>query len=213
MLIDTPTSGGGNTNTGGIAEKFLQPQHREAICSIISNADDMENFEILSQNLNIMITIIHSILEDIDTDKLKHLGIEIMSFVRTKFLDTNQEPWIPINPSLHSMCAHSWQLFMICSGPIVQYSEQAQEHWNKFVTKFKSGHGARARQHGVSVNIEDVFTRMLVVSHPTVADKQRKIVCSSCHQIGHSARSKVQHVGSYGPLTKEQSLINKYYLN
>ena len=23
-----------------------------------------------------------------------------------------------INPSLHSMCAHAWQLYDICSGPI-----------------------------------------------------------------------------------------------
>ena len=51
------------------------------------------------------------------TLKLKQLGID-MSHIRTKFLDSTGNPWVPINPSLHSMCAHSWQLFQICSTPI-----------------------------------------------------------------------------------------------
>lgn len=35
MLIDSPTSAGGNTNTGVLAENFLHPQHRDTICSMI----------------------------------------------------------------------------------------------------------------------------------------------------------------------------------
>ena len=73
-----------------------------------------------------------------------------MSHIRTKFLNKGNG-WVSINPSLHAMCAHSWELYKICSGPIAQYSEQAQEHWNKFVTRYKSGSGARARQHSVKI--------------------------------------------------------------
>ena len=31
LLYDRPTQGGGNTNTGGLAEHFFRPKHREAI--------------------------------------------------------------------------------------------------------------------------------------------------------------------------------------
>ena len=37
-----------------------------------------------------------------------------------------------INPSLHHMCAYSWQLFQISHpDPIAVFTEQSQEHWNK----------------------------------------------------------------------------------
>ena len=37
MLVDTPTSEGGNTNNGVMAESFLNPDNREKVCSIIRN--------------------------------------------------------------------------------------------------------------------------------------------------------------------------------
>ena len=80
-----------------------------------------------------------------------------MSHIRTEFLDSTGNLWVSINPSLHSMCAHSWQLFQICSTPIAVYSEQAQEHWNKFVTLFKSGGGARLRQHSMCAHNWQLF--------------------------------------------------------
>ena len=54
---------------------------------------------------------------------------------------------MPINPSLHSMRAHSWKLFEIFLRPIVIFSEQAHEHWNEHMARFKSGCGTCARQH------------------------------------------------------------------
>ena len=43
VLIDLPTSAGGNTNTSVLVKKFFSPEHREAICSIIHNQEDREN--------------------------------------------------------------------------------------------------------------------------------------------------------------------------
>ena len=50
------------------------------------------------------------------------------------------------------MHAISWDMLVN-----LQYSEQSQEHWNKYMTRFKSGAGACARQHGVSVNLVDIY--------------------------------------------------------
>ena len=128
------------------------------------------------------------------------LGIKIMSDLKTQFLNHNGKPWISINP---------WQLYQFCSGPIAQYSEQAQEHWNKQITRYKSGCGARARQHGVSVNLADIFGRMLMKTHPVVAAEKRQIRCGRCFKLGHSARSQVHH--GFGPVKEEAAIIEKYY--
>ena len=107
------------------------------------------------------------------------------------------------------MCAHSWQLFKIFNVPIAIYSEQAQEHWNKFVGKYKSGFGAHARQHNLSLNISDIFSRMLVMTHPLIASKRQQIVCSLCEMEGHSCKSTKFH--SYGPAKLESIMIEEYY--
>ena len=90
---------------------------------------------------------------------------------------------------------------MIHPQPIADFSEQSQEHWNKYISKFKSGSGARTRQHSVKVNIKDTFARMLQMSHPLVAVRKRTMICGICGEYGHSARSKVHH----GDDNKEKS--------
>ena len=95
---------------------------------MIRNDANRENFKVLLRSINVMLTVCLSERPGINTDSLKQLGIDIMYHIRTAFFDEKGKPWIPINPSLHSMCAHSWELFKMSSGPIVIFSEQAQEH-------------------------------------------------------------------------------------
>ena len=175
-----------------------------------------QNYEKLLQDINIMFSVTQGIRGDhpwgdVNTDKLKQLGIDIMAYLRTAFLNNSRKPWININPSLHQMCAHGWELFKICDGPIARFSEQSQEHWNKHVSGFKSGAGTRARQHNVQVNIQDIFGRMLMMTHPRVAVTKRQLYCSTCKQTGHTARSIIHH--ACGPVKQEAALINSYYLS
>ncbi|CAL4117807.1 unnamed protein product, partial [Meganyctiphanes norvegica] len=169
-----------------------------------------ENFEILLRDLNVILTVTQGTHGNVNTNKLKQLGIDIMSHIKTKFINVKGEEWVPINHSLHLMCAHSWELFEMCQGPISQFSESAQEHWNKFIARYKSGTGARARQHNVRDNTYDIFSRMLIMTNPIIANKRRQIKCSHCRQIGHSSRSITQH--SYGPSTEERAIINGFYI-
>ena len=197
ILVDVPTSGGGNTNSGGVAERFFSTENRPVICDLIRDSEDREHFDTFLKYTNIMMSICLSTKsKSVNIDKLKQLGI-----------DNNGKPWVYINPSLHKMCAHSWELFkMNYPQPIAEFSEQSQEHWNKFVTRFKSGTGARARQHSVKVNIKDTFTRMLQMSHPLVAVKKRSITCGICGEIGHSGRSKIHHGNDKNANTDDEIL-------
>ncbi|CAL4174377.1 unnamed protein product, partial [Meganyctiphanes norvegica] len=60
ILIDTPTSDGGNTNAGNLAERFLDPNIREKVCSLINNVTHRENFEVLMRDVNIILTVTQS---------------------------------------------------------------------------------------------------------------------------------------------------------
>ena len=107
------------------------------------------------------------------------------------------------------MCAHAWQLFEISGGqPIAAYSEQAQEHWNKNIQKYKSGCGAKARQHSVKLNMQDIVKRMLTLTHPCIVSKRRQLSCSKCGEIGHTSRSKAHHVDRSN---EDEKLIDAMY--
>ena len=47
LYIDTPTSFGGNTNTGRMADLFLDPKNRTAICALIVNPDHCAKYSLL----------------------------------------------------------------------------------------------------------------------------------------------------------------------
>ena len=65
LLADTPTTAGGNTNTGPVAIRFFDSNNREAICSQILGAEDRENYRILLGQLNVCL----SVSENVDTSK------------------------------------------------------------------------------------------------------------------------------------------------
>ncbi|CAL4064922.1 unnamed protein product [Meganyctiphanes norvegica] len=77
---------------------------------ICKNRSIHENFEILLRDLNVILTVTQGTHGNVNTNKLKQLGIDIMSHIKTKFINVKGEEWVPINHSLHLMCAHSWEL-------------------------------------------------------------------------------------------------------
>ena len=186
FLIDTPTSGGGNTDTGGIAERFFSPESREKICSLILNKTHRAAYSKLLQLYNVVLTV----CQNVDPSKIaipskvNDLCIELMVFEKTNF------PWAMLSPSVHSMCGHNPELFDITKGaPIAIFSEQGSEAWNKFIRSFKSGAAARARQTSIQENILDIFNRMMIKTHPQVASRKRQYKCSRCNKMGHTVKS------------------------
>ena len=73
-------------------------------------------------------------------------------------------------------------------NPIVIYSEQPSEAWNKFVRSYKSGTSCKARQISIQLNIRDVFVRILNKTHPLIALKRRMLKCSQCLALENTVR-------------------------
>ena len=113
-----------------------------------------------------MLRITQSTREGVSSCRLKQLGVDLMSHVRSALVNHQGQPLINITPSLHAMCAHDWHLVLILDAPVAIYSEQAQEHWNKYLTKYKSGPSARERQHSVSLNVLRHFCQNVVDDTP-----------------------------------------------
>ena len=211
MLIDSPCGTGGNTNSGPIADRFFSEKDRPAICSLILNQEDRDNYAILLSKVNVFLSITQAVTSKrVNPEKLKILGIELMVHIKSSFLDERGNPWIMIIPSVHQMCAHSWELFKINNGTsISKWSENPLESWNKYVRSFQSGPAARARQCSVKDNLKDVFTRMVIRSHPAIADKYPRPLCSLCGEVGHTARS-IRHRRLNVP-TCEKTTIDSVY--
>ena len=60
FLMYTPSSSGGNTDCGGIAKRFLDPNNRAKICSVIRKDEDRENFAELLHYFNLLLTVTQS---------------------------------------------------------------------------------------------------------------------------------------------------------
>ncbi len=162
FLVDCPTNIGGNTYSGPISEKFFSPKYREDICSIIKKPANREAFAKLLSYFNIMLSITQQTdpSKIVDPDRVKEAGLKLMLHYKQNF------PFAMISPSIHQMCAHSWELFEMTNGkPIATYAEQSGEAWNKHIRAYKSGPAARARQCSIRLNTLDIFTHMLIKSH------------------------------------------------
>ena len=207
FLVDCPTKVGGNTNTGPVADRFFSPENRESICSVIRNSDHKEAFSKLLSFINMMLSVTQQSDSSkiANPDSVKKLGYSLMIHYKRSF------PFATISPSVHQMCAHSWELFELTNGmPIALYAEQSGEAWNKYIRAYKSGPGSRARQCSIRLNTQDIFTRMLVQSHPLIASKKKILKCNECEKYGHTVRSCPKKCSDV--MTEEKSIIESCYV-
>ena len=206
FVIDTPTPGGGNTNCGPVADKFFSHLYRSKICDIISDIALRNAYFDMLTKFNQLLSITQNISIDkiAIPEKVQELGQSLMVHVKQSF------PWAMITPSVHQMCANSWELFVLTDGaPIAVYSEQAGEAWNKYIRSYKSGVAARVRQSSIKLNTRDVFMRMMVRSHPIIAAAKRRVVCGTCAKHGHTVRSCEANIQT--AVDHETALISSCY--
>ena len=170
--MDTPSSSGGNTNSGGLAKRFLDPNNRAKICNLILKGEDRENFTKLLHYFNLLLTVTQSTVskQKPDIPKVKALGIRLMQHIRTDFVDHCGRSWVPFINSVHELAAQSWQVMQVLEDHqshllLVDYTEQKQKAWNKYVNASKSGPSSRARQTSIRDNTQDIFQRMLIMCH------------------------------------------------
>ena len=180
LLVDSPTINGGNTNTGPTARSFFLPENSEEISTLIQSETDRKNYKILLHYMCVMLKVNQQGKHSVDPKKVMEFGKAFMVHVQISIL------WEYFSPSVHQMCARSWELFELngCK-PVSKWSEQGSKAWNKYMCAWKSGKSSRSRQYSLKDNIYDVFCCILITTHPTIASQRsqskkrvKDIVCT-----------------------------------
>ena len=177
---------GGTSNTAPVARHFFHPSNRVAICNLISDRDDRDNFAILPGQFNVCFAISESVDKSkiVDIKSLKQHCQDTTIHICVHF------PCIKITQSVHQMLAHNWELFeMLEGGPIAVWSESGLEAWNKDLRNFQSGAGCRTRYTSAKSNLEGIFVRMLIISSQIVTKSRQDI-------FNRNRQSTVPHLPS-----------------
>ena len=118
MLIDTPKDNCGNTNCGNLADNFFGVKYRQNILCLILNQEDRDNFSIMLQMFNVLLRLTQSVdnKKTVDCEKVKNLGIQLMLHIKNNFLNEKGQSWVMIIPTVHALCAHSWEMFQMNEG-------------------------------------------------------------------------------------------------
>ena len=100
FLIDTQTSGGGNTDTGGIVDRFFSRESRKDICDLILKETDRIAYCPLLELYSMVLSVCQSVdaSRRVVPEKVQILCTELMVFEKTHF------PFAMLSPSVHSMC-------------------------------------------------------------------------------------------------------------
>ena len=95
--------------------------------------------------------------------------------------------WASVPETLHRFLGHSWQVMeRNGSRGLGHLSEEGLEALHKLVRRYRL---TNARKTSLSDAIQDIMTRLLIRSDPTVRAAARVITCSNCSETGHSVRS------------------------
>jgi hypothetical protein len=120
ILMDTPTSKGGTTDTGNTAWRFFSPDFIPVLESLlpVKYLDKVLN---LHHKYSVMLRVISS-KQRVDEAMLQQLCLETNVYLLTEF------HWVHISESLHGLLCHSFQLINLNDGfGLGQLMEQGSE--------------------------------------------------------------------------------------
>ena len=200
--IDQPTSQGGTTSTGNFARQCFSNK-REFITWVFSliPPEFRDNIGIIQMNLSVILRIFNS-NQEVETDKLDILCKQTYELILTTF------PWASITPSLHKILAHCTELIRDCNGGygLEEYSEEGLESCNKLIRRYREH---LSRKNSFSLNIRDIFVRLLRQSDPLFSSYRKVLVCKYCGEIGHIRRKKCK--GNEEALVDQVNLLNSWF--
>ena len=124
--------------------------------------------DIIHCNLSAILRVYNS-SQEVETEKLDALCKETYEFIVITF------PWVNITPTLHKLLAHCTVLILNCNNGfgLKEYSEEAIEACNKLIRKYRDN---LSRKSSFSLNIKDIFIRLLSQSDPILRSFRRTLI-------------------------------------
>jgi hypothetical protein len=120
LVLDTPTSKGGTTDTGNAAWRFFSPEVVPVLQRLFPD-ECKEQVLQLHHKLSVLLRVMTP-TRKVDMVMMEELCIETFVFLLTEF------PWVHVSNSLHEILAHSHQLIALNDGfGLGQLIEQGSE--------------------------------------------------------------------------------------
>lgn len=155
LLVDIPSSKGGNTNDGNTSRRFFNdPKKASQITGI--------NVELI-RRLSIILGAITSGYS-IDAEKYSAYAFE------TAELYVNLYGWYPMSPTMHKILVHGAEVIKNAILPIGQLSEEAAEARNKYYREYRKKFARKTSRLDCN---RDVFNRLLLSSDPYLSSLRK----------------------------------------
>ena len=199
LKIDQPTSDGGTTSTGNIARQcFLNKNDFINWVATLIPSEFRDTISIVHSNISAILRVYNS-SQAVETEILDALCKDTYELIVVTF------PWANITPTLHKLLAHCTELIHDCNQGygLKEYSEEAVEACNKLIRKYRDH---LARKSSFSLNVRDIFIRLLCQSDPILRSLRRTLICSNCGELGHSCRTNC--TSSKPSLLAQDELVN-----
>ena len=175
IVMDTPTSKGGTTDTGNAAERFFSDEVIPVLKDLFP-PEWQDDILKLHKNFSVILRVIKS-TRPVDTEKLQAACQETYLLLRLKF------HMVIVTETAHMVLGHSFQLIDANDGyGLGQMTEQGLESVNKLVKRYSERF---ARQISLGANITDVMHRLQVLSNPYLKSFKKKSYCTKCKEYGH----------------------------
>ena len=202
LKIDQPSKDGGTSSTGNIARLCFSDQKNFLYwIQTMLPANQHESIGMILNNLSVILRIF-SCNRKIDTNELDTLCKETYEYILTHF------PWVNITPSLHKVLAHSTELIRDCNDGfgMKDFSEEAVESSNKLIRRYREH---LARKNSFTVNIRDIFVRLLSHSDPVLNIFRYFVTCTHCGELSSICNQRCRPTPT---LTEQEELFKSLLL-
>lgn len=155
ILVDIPTKGSGNTNTGNTARIFFQ---HPILASTVTGV----KVELIKRFGIILRTMACGYAVNIEAFRIYAWN--------TAELFVSEYPWFYMPPSVHKILIHGADIIEKVSLPIGMMSEEALEARNKDFRSYRLNH---TRKNSRLNTMEDLIHTLLVSSDPIITSKSK----------------------------------------
>ena len=209
------TGKGGTSTTGNTARRILHHGGRDIVIQMVPERYQQVMTQI-GQYLSVILRLFSSD-KTINVKEYKKLCttlylLFLQSFPCTQkknMVQTQQQTWISITPSLHKLLGHSWDLIeMNGDCGLKNFDESGLEANNKVLRSIRL---KLSRKTSQTANLLDVINRLWLGSDPKVNNIRMKAqpYCKHCVEYGHSSRYCRIKNSIFGPLSNDDAMFEQ----
>ena len=202
IKIDMPNPFGGTSDSGNTAERFFEATCRDELVDMVNTTPYLkECLKSIHKKFSIILRVLSS-GRKIHTEEFNQYCYEAYEELMTSF------PWARPSPTVHAFLAHGAERVQINDGyGLKTLSEQGLEGMHKLIRLYREN---AARKTNLMDNLWDVIKTMWIRTDPEIQGYKRVILCSFCHQEGHTVKS-CKELKKTGAALDDDRIVEQFF--